>query len=126
MRNVGAQGDSATQSRSRRCSGTRMARVQTAVRRFRFSIVVILNMPIWTELRVIPAVKKAKRPLLVVFIRLSKSPEYPVGGHLQSNADTPVGVYSSGLVERLVTGSLSELVMVTCGSLTWRRISAVK
>lgn len=55
-----------------------MARVQTALRRFRFSIVVILNMPIWTELRVIPAVKKAKRPLLVVFIRLHESPKYPV------------------------------------------------
>jgi hypothetical protein len=71
MRYVGAQGDSAAQSRSRRYSGTRMARVQTAVRRLRFSIVVTLKMPIWTELRVIPAAKKAKRPLLGVLLDLN-------------------------------------------------------
>lgn len=45
--------------------GTRMARVQTAEWRLRFSMVVTFNMAICRELRVIPRVKEPKRPPLL-------------------------------------------------------------
>lgn len=61
IRKVGAQGESVVQSLLVKCSGTRTARVQTTEPRLRFSMVVMFHMPIWTELRVIPAVKKPKR-----------------------------------------------------------------
>lgn len=64
MRNVGAQGESGTHSRSRRWSGTRMASVQTIERRLRFSMVVIFSMAIWIELMVMPPENIKKRPLL--------------------------------------------------------------
>lgn len=64
MRNVGAHGESATHSRSRRWSGTRMARVQTIERRLRFSMVVMLSMASWIELTVMPPENSKKRPLL--------------------------------------------------------------
>lgn len=41
-----------------------MARVQTLVLRDRFSIVVVLRKANWREERVMPRVKRAKRPAL--------------------------------------------------------------
>lgn len=64
MRKVGAHGEFVAKSLANRCSGTRMAKVQTTDRRLRFSIVVRFSAASWRELRVIPAVNRPNRPLL--------------------------------------------------------------
>ena len=47
-------------------SGMRMASVQTAERRLRFSMVVRLYVASWRELSVMPKVKNPKRPALLL------------------------------------------------------------
>lgn len=59
VRKVGAQ------RLLRMCLGTRIAKVHTAERRLRFSIVVRLFAASCTELMAIPKVKNPKRELLV-------------------------------------------------------------
>lgn len=99
IRKVGAQGEFAAKSRASRCSGTRMANVQTTDRRLRFSIVVRFNAASWRELNVIPAVKRPKRPLLErireVF-QINKDI-----GYSQSNANAPMRIDTASLFKKL-------------------------
>ena len=65
VRNVGAHRDSGL-SLDNIWLGTRIAKVHTADRRLRFSIVDMFNIASCKELNVIPKVKSPKRELLLI------------------------------------------------------------